>query len=241
MKTTAFLITALALSATGLNAQPGAPPPERQSLVIHQKMMPLYPRDLLEAGVNTGSVRIVIDVDRDGFLSEWLVVGYSHREFANAVETAIRRWEFEPMRVNGDPVASQVEVLFEFDCDGAVVSLVGSAVSPSNLIPSMNNTGGEWIKSMQDLDRIPMPLVTVPPIYSFDLRDKGVTGEAVVEFYIDKNGTVRMPAVLDSDFIELGALALHAVEQWSFEPATVKGRPVLVKARQVFHFGDNDL
>jgi TonB family protein len=241
MKTSTFLIVALALSAIGMNAQFGAHIPERQSLVIHKKMMPIFPRSLLEAGVNNGSVQILVDVDADGLLSEWLVVGYSHPEFADAVEAAVRRWEFEPMRVRGETVASQVELFFDFSSEGSVVSLIGSGVTPGSLIRELNNFRGTWPKSLQDLDRIPMPLVTVAPSYGFDLKDKGVYGQATVEFYIDKTGTVRMPAVLDSDFMELGALALRAVEQWSFEPATARGRPVLVKARQVFHFGENDL
>lgn len=232
---------ALALASATVQAQFGTPVSDRQSLKMHQKATPIYPRDLLEAGVDRGSVRIVLDVDANGFLSEWLVVGYSHPEFASTVESAIRRWEFEPMRVAGEPVASQVELMFEFSSEGAVVSLVGSSVTPSRMIPLINETGGKWPKSLQEIDRIPEPLVSVAPIYDRELLDKGVSGRATVEFYIDKSGTVRMPAVLDSDFMELGALALQAVEQWSFEPATAKGEPVLVKARQVFHFGDKEL
>lgn len=241
MNTSTFFIVALALTTVEMNAQLGAPMPERQSLTIHKTVMPTFPRSMLEAGVYDGSVQILIDVDADGLLSEWLVVGYSHPEFADAVEAAVRRWEFEPMRVSGETVASQVELFFDFSSEGAVISLIGSGVTPGSLIPEMNNFRGTWPKSLQDLDRIPVPLVTVPPSYSFDLKDKGVYGQATVEFYIDKSGTVRMPAVLDSDFMELGALALHAVEQWSFEPATARGQPVLVKARQVFHFGAEDL
>lgn len=236
MKTSTFLIVALALTVIGASAQFGPQTLERKSLTIHKKVMPAFPRSLLETGINKGSVQILIDVDVDGFLVEWLVVGFSHPEFAHSVEAAVRRWEFEPMLVNGEPVASQVELYFDFSSEGAVVSQIGSGVTPASMVQGLNDSRGTWPKTLRELDRIPIPLVTVPPSYGFDLKDKGVHGQATVEFYIDKSGAVRMPAVLDSDFMELGALALRAVEQWSFEPATARGEPVLVKARQVFRF-----
>jgi TonB family protein len=58
-----------------------------------------------------------------------------------------------------------------------------------------------------------------------------------IDFYIDETGTVRMPAVSIKDDSELTALAVMALRQWKFEPPTRNGRPVLVKATQVFNFG----
>jgi TonB family protein len=59
----------------------------------------------------------------------------------------------------------------------------------------------------------------------------------VVQFYIDQEGKVRMPVLADVDCdLELAAAAYDAVRTWSFEPPTVKGRPVIVTARQKFVF-----
>jgi outer membrane biosynthesis protein TonB len=46
-----------------------------------------------------------------------------------------------------------------------------------------------------------------------------------------------MPAVLSADYDELASLAVAAIQQWKFEPPTRKGVPVMVRAKQVFHFG----
>jgi TonB family protein len=58
----------------------------------------------------------------------------------------------------------------------------------------------------------------------------------VVDFYIDETGAVRMPYVTGRPHTLLANLAVDAVRQWKFEPPTRNGTPVLVHARQVFHF-----
>jgi TonB family protein len=72
------------------------------------------------------------------------------------------------------------------------------------------------------------------------LARKGVHGRVSVDFYIDETGVVRMPAVSPRDNIELTALSLEALRQWRFEPPTRNGKPVLVKASQVFSFGSEN-
>jgi TonB family protein len=182
-------------------------------------------------------VRLVLDVDDAGKLTEWLVVGYTHKDFADSVVIAVQHWQFEPMRLDGDPVASQVELDFNFMSHGVVVSSAGPDTLMANLFRWQRTRPEYWPRSLQDLDRIPIPLVATAPVYPAEFADHGIVGEATVEFYIDETGAVRMPAVSAADFQELGALALSAVETWQFEPATSHGEPVLVKARQVFRFG----
>lgn len=240
MKKAVILSAFVALAVSGLHAQTGAAVLERQSLRVHQSVLPIFPRAMLDQGINSGDVRIVLDVDEIGQLSEWLVVGYTHRDFADSVVLAIKRWSFEPMRVHGETVPSQVELDFNFKSTGVVVSSVGPDTLMANLFRWQTERPEYWPRTLRDLDRIPIPLVADAPVYPTELAEKGVSGEATVEFYIDESGAVRMPAVADADFYELGALAVQAVGAWSFEPATVHGNPVLVKARQLFRFNQDD-
>jgi TonB family protein len=64
-----------------------------------------------------------------------------------------------------------------------------------------------------------------------------VHGTVIVDFFIDENGKLRMPAIQRADHDELASLAVAAMLQWKFEPPTRQGVPVLVRAKQVFHFG----
>jgi TonB family protein len=93
--------------------------------------------------------------------------------------------------------------------------------------------------TLKELDRIPTPLAAPAPYYTPELLASGLRGKVTVDFYIDESGMVRMPAVSDADRRDLATLAVMAVRQWRFEPPLRKGNPVLVKARQVFTFGDD--
>jgi TonB family protein len=90
---------------------------------------------------------------------------------------------------------------------------------------------------LRDLDRIPLLLNAVTPRYAIEARDQGVRGTVEVQFFIDEKGTVRMPAVLQADRLDLAQMALEAVRQWKFEPPTHKGNPVMISAVQHFEFG----
>jgi TonB family protein len=69
------------------------------------------------------------------------------------------------------------------------------------------------------------------------LVKKGVRGKVTVDFYITEEGVVRLPSVSPYDDSQLTALAIEALRQWKFEPPTRNGKPILVKASQVFNFG----
>jgi TonB family protein len=209
---------------------------ERESLKIEQTTTPIFPQSLTEIGVRNGSVRVVISVDAEGKLAEWLVIGYTHVELRDPVVNAIRKWRFEPMRVRGEPRSATVELVVNFEVGKVVVTMDVSSYVASR-IESIFGRERYWPCTLKELDRIPTPIKVVSPVYPVELRDKGIIGEAVVEFYIDETGAVRMPALLSADHEELGFRAAEAVREWSFEPPTRNGKPVLVRARQLFRFG----
>jgi TonB family protein len=237
MKAAVIFSIAVGLAVPAVYGQLRTAYPERQSLRVYQTVLPVFPRSMLDQGIFSGDVRIVLDVDEVGTLSEWLVVGYTHKNFADSVVGAVKRWHFDPMLVQGEPVPSQVELDFNFKSEGVVISSVGFGSTWSAFAGPRGVRNEYWPRSLQDLDRIPIPLVATRPDYPSEFAERGILGDAVIEFYIDEDGAVRMPAVVEADFYELGALAVSAVKGWSFEPATVHNQPVLVKARQVFEFG----
>ena len=238
MKTIIVLLLALELGTSIGQAQTLMASPDHQSLKILQTVTPTFPLELPEQGYLEGEARIAIAVDETGKLTDWLVVGYTHRRFADESVSAIKQWEFEPARVQGKPVSVQTELLISFETSGVVISSsdIGSAVQRyTNRLFKYRDAYRPC--TMKEIDRIPTPQNAVSPMYGDTLAKKGVQGTVTIEFFIDETGALRMPAVLSADYDELASLAVAAIQQWKFESPTRKGVPVMVRAKQVFHFG----
>jgi TonB family protein len=238
MKTLAitFLLLAGATTAAMGLEGPVQPREGRQPLRFEQTEPIPFPQSLLNRGILSGEARVIVSVDTAGVLTDVLVIGYSHVEFADATVRAVRRWRYEPIRIDGQPVPSQVELAINFEAQGVVLSISpGTDLAAYRL--SFLRSEGYGPCSLQELDAIPLPLEFTAPRYADELRQRGITGAAIVEFYIDETGAVRMASLKSADFWELGNLAVAAVQQWKFAPPTSHGKPVLVKLRQTFNFG----
>jgi TonB family protein len=203
---------------------------------LRQSVLPEFPAAVMAEGITSGWARVVIDVDPEGVPTDSLVVGYTRSEFGVAAARAVRKWQFDPMIVEGRPVASQVAVAFDYEAKGVVLNITPA----SDLLRLWLKTSADRVYqpcNLKELDAIPVPLTSVEPIYPLEFESRGITGTATVEFYIDETGAVRMPAVVKADYPELGHLLADAVRQWTFAPPTRQGRPVLVHASQTVMFG----
>jgi TonB family protein len=236
MKTFSRLLLCSGLCLTSVAfAQFGAPRPDWQSLKIIQTCDPIFPFMLTQQAITKGEAHVAINTDATGKLTDLLVVGYSRPEFAEAATAAIKQWKFEPAELRGSPVGTTIEIYIYFEAKGVVVSTT-TLDQLEGLLSFADRRNSYQPCSLRQLDRIPTPLVTIKPFYSEELAKKGVRGKVTVDFYITETGEVRMPAVSPYDNSQLTALAIDALRQWKFEPPTRNGRPVLVKATQVFNF-----
>jgi TonB family protein len=238
MKTNATLAFCAGLLLCGpILAQPAVTPLPWEPLKIVQQPSPIFPFDLIQMGVREGFARIDFTVEADGTMSDRLVVAYSHRPFADSTASALRRWKFQPARVNGVPVAINTSVTVEFQLEGpTLISLTGSEHVVTLFFRLPTGRDGYRPAQVHELDRPPAVMEAPSPMYPESLAASR-TGEVTVEFYIDEAGRPRMPGVSRDDDPQLGALAVDALSKWKFEPATARGRPVLVRATQTFAFG----
>lgn len=67
------------------------------------------------------------------------------------------------------------------------------------------------------------------PRYPEQARAEGINGFVVMDAVIGEDGSVREVEVVRSNAEILSEAALEAVEQWTFEPATLEGVPVAVR------------
>jgi TonB family protein len=227
------LLGLLTLLAAGpLLAAPSPGLPEDRPLRILQTEEARFPWMLSQQGITEGWALVALVVDSEGVLTDTLPVAHTRREFADEAILALRRWRYEPTRMRGQAINTKTEVLFTFQAVGVVVTF-----DIGQYLARMTKDRPDYRPcTLRELDRIPMPVVAPAPAYGKWLLDKGVSGQCVIEFYIDESGAARVPAVAETDFPELGILAIAAVETWRFEPPTSGNRPVLAKVRQTFTF-----
>ncbi len=226
------LVSLLTLPAAGSLSGPGQPD-DNVGIAIEQVGVLAYPPMMLYNAIYAGEVTAVISVDDKGVLTDCLVTGYTDRAFAEAAELALKRWIYSPARVNGRARASRADVLFLFKDQGVIVQTLPGALERRALTGFIKERYVYQSCNLRELDRIPTPVHVVRPA----IKGDGTRHSITVNFYIDEEGKVRMPAVARESADDVyAAAAVSAVEQWRFEAPLRKGRPVLVYAQQEFTY-----
>jgi hypothetical protein len=212
---------------------------DERPLRIVQTVPANFPEALAAEGVREGEVRALLTVDADGTLVDCLVTAYTHLELADELVANLRDWDYEPARHRGEPVGSRVEVVFNFQARGMVVSLTplnAVAMSTNRLVrPALTSL----LCRPSELDEPVRAIHVVPPHHPgkhVSLPTPQPT--AVIDFYIDMEGRPRMPVVLRAAHELYASAAVDALLQWRFAPPSRHGRPVIVRATQVFAFSE---
>jgi TonB family protein len=237
MKHYSFPLLGLALALTvPASAQFRPESSERVTLNIIQTEPAIFPLSLMNTTVESGDVKVAIDVDQKGQLTDYLVTGYSRKEFADSAVKALRQWRYEPPLFRGEPWASVQELQFEYTRTGAVVTFTGFEAMSARMEELLKRSYVYRTYTLRELDRIPTPIKVVSPVSpAVGPNEKKRTVN--VDFYIDEEGRVRLPSVKREEGGDAyAASALDAVRQWRFEPPLHKGQPVTVVARQQFNF-----
>lgn len=198
-----------------------------------------FPNALAREGVNEGEVRVVLNVDAGGKLVDYLVTGYTRRELADEWVANVRNWSFEPAQHRGQPVGSRGEVVFNFQARGMVVSLTqidSIAVNANRLIsPSLTSI----LCRPSELDEPVRALQVVEPQHPGNTVAPPATRATVlVDFYVDEEGRPRMPVVVRAPHELFASASVNALMQWRFNPPARQGRPVIVRATQLFAFSE---
>jgi TonB family protein len=86
------------------------------------------------------------------------------------------------------------------------------------------------------LDSPPRFLRGEAPTYPIKQLRYGGGGFAVIRFAIDESGRTRDFQVVKTNYKYFAGAAIIAMKGWRFEPARVKGKPVLVHVTFPFNF-----
>jgi TonB family protein len=241
MKTLYWLFVLVAGCAAGLNAPLLALTADSldQTLTILQTYEPNVVPRVGEVLPPFGLVRLVVNIDENGKLDDWLVLEYSYQRYVDAAVEAVKKWQYKPAILHGVAIGVRAELVFNFESSGQVVCMTGIDLPQSF---TRNIIGDPQIMSVcpsRELDSIPKPTVVVSPSHIHNADTNGQTKEVLVDFYIDETGRPRMAAADVDGNMEMTSACLQAIEQWRFTPPTRHGKPVLTRATQRFDFSSN--
>jgi len=226
------------LIASGIAVLAAAPGPAASAIVpprILQTTEAQFPPSLSLTPISSGFAEVIINIDADGKLADWLVSRYSRLEFAHEAVRALREWSYDPARLDGQTLGVRFRVKFDFTARGKVASLTVFDTVEMRLSPSLQGTTN-LVCSPRDLDHLPTAVATVAPRHP-GLIDGATHDERVtLDYLIDETGRPRMPVVIEAAHGEFADQAVAALSQWRFTPPTRDGRPVAVQVRQQFIF-----
>jgi protein TonB len=111
-------------------------------------------------------------------------------------------------------------------------------------IPATRPSGfGRGLANLFDisqLDQIPVARVQPPPIYPYEMRRAGITGEVNVGFIVDSDGNVRDAYPISSTHREFEVPAVQAVSKWKFRAGRRGGKAVNTRMSVPIVFSFND-
>jgi TonB family protein len=208
-------------------------------LRIEQTIEPRFPPELALSTLREGEARVVVNIDANGQLVDWLVTGYSDRAFADEAVTVLKAWRYEAPRDDGQPVGVRTELRFQFEAKGRVISL--TAIETTDILLKQVGVGPMFTRNVclpQELDRPLTPVSAATPLYPAPSAATNLAKphSVVVDFYVDAQGVPRMPVVVNEAHAHFASAAVDALTRWRFTAPTRSGKPIAVRVRQEFVF-----
>lgn len=202
-------------------------------LKLTKYVEPEFPEQVRFEGAAEGSVALAVSRTAAGEPGDILVLAASHPTLAAAAVAAVRQWRFAPADAPG-----QSKVQLNFRLHGVVVFPFGKSQQLEMANAKLSAPrAARVVPLLQELPQAPKALMQPMPAYPESQVARGRAGTATVRFYVDEEGRVRLPEVLEATAPEFGAAALAAVAQWRYEPPELSGRRVVAMDNWSFKFG----
>ncbi len=207
-----------------------------KDLKLTQFVEPLFPDSVRLEGVAEGEVTLGITRNAAGEPVDILVLASTHPRLAEAAIEAVQQWRFTP---DGGPFDSAPRIVrLGFRYDGVIIYPTGKRhlLEPVLDLTEGNLRRPEKVPALQSLARVPKALAQAMPVYPAVLAARGLEGTAAVRFYVDEEGRVRLPEVVEATAPEFAAAAVAAVSHWRYEPPRNGGHSAVVRERWAFQF-----
>ena len=176
---------------------------------------PPVPTNGQAAGVKLG-----VWIRADGTVEKAELIGGNRGWGAQAVET-VKQWVFQPVLWEGQAIAARTEV--SFSSDGKKVL---SSISPLPNLPGERHVAKEF--------GLEPPVLTYDPevILPLEGRLMRATPPVLLGYVVEADGSTGQFEVLEAAREQALRAALDLVSVQKFQPATIRGKPVVVEYTQ---------
>lgn len=197
-----------------------------------RRVAPVYPFEMLVAG-RSGWAEADFLVDHSG-RAQFTNPHGSDREFALAITAMVEASDFSPARKGKRPLMAPSIERYSFNGEASL------DLEARRILTEIRQ-GGERIVATAALSARPTPIKQSTPVYPRGLKCDKQTGQAEIEFIINREGRVLFPRIISASHEDFGWAAATAVSQWRFQPPVKDGQavdvrmtvPVIFDARQL--------
>lgn len=224
-------VTPSAILAANAITTPAGSPPE-QAMRLEISVDPVWPYALLLRG-ESGSASAEFTVQLDGGVTDVKLRDSTAPEFGRALIAALESWRFAASRGTREAPLTLLKKMTFTPVAAAATAASGDEPVGRLVILARKNA----LRGGGELDEKLTPLYRVAPRYPavWQAADKP-SGEATIEFVIDRDGRARLPRIVTATHEEFGWAAATAVAQWLFRPPVRGGAPTEVMVQIPFTF-----
>lgn len=207
-----------------------------RELKLTKYVEPEFPGMARLSGLAEGQVALAISRTPDGMPADVLVLQASDPTLGVAAAEAARKWRFQPTTDPAELAARTVRIGFRLN--GVVIYPFGKQPAQEALAAMNEQTLREPVRvpRLQSLAKAPRALTQPMPAYPAALQSRAVEGTAAVRFYVDEEGRVRLPEIIEASTPEFADATLAAVAHWRYEPPLDGGRRIVASDHWAFQF-----
>ena len=208
-----------------------------EPVTVSKRIEPFYPGWAYNHGIGEGFAKVAFYVDEHGQASEYFVIEYSQKAFADEFMKVLPKWKFKPANKFGKPIKTVCHAYWEFLPDRPIVTNALFDTSKRIKKSDKHSRRDLLVREESELDSKPRMLAFPEVVASQGFDESKLTDAKVsvsCEFYIDSEGAVALPVITDSGANELNEHFAAAFSQANFERPIADGKPAIAFLKKTY-------
>jgi len=198
-----------------------------------------FPGQAVHDGVATGRATVGVSLDASGQPKDFLLIRYTQDYFGAALLEEARRRTYTVKQFKGAPIPSAFVFSYAFEPPpgmNAISNFEAASRRSEDVQGGVKFTYRPRNETELDGGKLVPTQIALPTLPRALVPQDGKPVRALVSFYVDEKGRVRLPNVESALSPQFTAAAIAALQQWAFKPPVIKGQPVLVHTMRAMTF-----